>query len=151
MSTVTKDTNPKDAIGSTKLPLHLVPTTGIEEESLAFLEGALKYGKFNWRVAGVRASIYLDAIGRHLAKFTNGQDRDPVTKVHHLASIRACCNILMDAALVGKITDDRPPPAPNDYHIDVLANGVAHLKEVFKDHRPHQHTILDSQPVGDDK
>jgi hypothetical protein len=68
---VTKPTNPKDAIGTEKLPMHLIPGSAKATMALAFLEGALKYGKYNWRVAGVRASIYLDAMERHLEKFKN--------------------------------------------------------------------------------
>lgn len=44
-----KSTNPKDIIGSDKLPLHLVPFSAIAYECLAYLEGALKYGRANWR------------------------------------------------------------------------------------------------------
>lgn len=139
----TKDTNPKDAIGCKKLPMDLVPTTGIEEESLAFLEGALKYGKFNWRISGVSASIYIAAIKRHLAKFENGEDRARDTDVHHLASIRACCNIILDAALNGMLNDDRPPVSDNSRRIDELTENVTHLQKMFKDHHPHQYTIGD--------
>lgn len=139
-----KDTNPKDAIGDTKLPMHLVPQTGIIYETMAFLEGAVKYGKFNWRVAGVRNSIYLDAIKRHLAKYENGEDVDPKTLVEHLASIRACCNIILDARECGKLTDDRAPRAPTSALIDRLVARVAHLKQLFANHSPHQHTIEDS-------
>ena len=53
----TKDTNPKDAIGSGKVPMHLWPSTATAVGSIALLNGALKYGRSNWRVAGVRASI----------------------------------------------------------------------------------------------
>lgn len=143
MTTETKDTNPKDLIGSKKLPLDLVPTTGIEAESLAFLEGALKYGKFNWRVAGVRSSVYIAAMLRHLNKFANGENADPITNVPHLASIRACANIILDAQLNGKLMDDRAPRSPNSMHIDQLDRYVRHLQELFKDHNPHQHTIED--------
>lgn len=149
MTTDTKPSNPKDMIGSTKLPLHLVPTTGIEEEALAFLEGALKYGKFNWRAAGVRTSIYLDAIKRHLHKYENGEDRDPVTMVHHLANIRACTNIILDAGLNNMLTDDRAPRSPNSQHIDATVSRVAHLKELFRDHNPHQYSLLDEQENTD--
>ena len=51
---VVKASNPKDAIGSRKLMLHVVPSTVDIYAALGFTEGALKYGKFNWRVAGVR-------------------------------------------------------------------------------------------------
>jgi hypothetical protein len=145
MSTETKNTNPKDAIGSTKLPLDLVPDTAVGEMALAFLEGALKYGKFNWRVEGVRASIYIAAARRHLAKFVNGEDEDQATLVPHLASVMACCAIILDAKVSGKLVDDRPPVAPVQGHFDGILKGkVAWLQELFKDHSPHQHVITDA-------
>lgn len=142
-NTVDKDTNPKDAIGTKKLPLHLVPESGIAMTAMAFVEGALKYGKYNWRIAGVRSSIYLDALRRHFAKYLNGEDVDPKTGVSHLASICACAMIIMDARLCGKLNDDRPPRAPVGTLIDLLAEDVTRLQELFKDHRPHQYTIQD--------
>ena len=143
-----KPTNPKDAMGAAKLPMHLIPGTAKAAMAMAFLEGALKYGKYNWRVAGVRASIYADAMERHLEKWKNGEDEDPVTRVPHLASIMACAAILIDSSVCGKLTDDRPPRAPVSPYIDSLVEHVAHLKEVFKGENPHQHTIEDENPHG---
>ncbi len=145
MKAETKDTNPKDAIGSTKLPMHLIPGTAKAALAIAFLEGALKYGKYNWRVAGVRASIYVDAMERHLEKWKNGEDEDPETRVPHLASIMACAAIIIDAALCDKLTDDRPPTAPASGYIDNLAAHVRYLQELYADENPHQYTIEDSQ------
>jgi hypothetical protein len=139
----TKPTNPKDMIGSGKIPLGLVPDTIDVDVSMAFLEGALKYGRYNWRIAGVRASIYREAMHRHMMKWWNGQNKDPKTQVKHLASVIACAGILLDAELCGKLEDDRPPAAPIDRLIDGLEKPVAHLKEVFKDHNPKQYTIKD--------
>lgn len=141
---MTKDTNPKDAIGMNKLPLDLVPDTLMLYASLAFAEGALKYGKFNWRVAGVRASIYIAAFKRHEAKYNNGEWADPETMVPHLASMIACLAIILDAKELGKLVDDRPPVAPMDRIITELEPIVLHLKELFKDHHPHQYTIADT-------
>ena len=139
----TKPTNPKDVIGSTKLSMGLVPDTVDAEVALAYLEGALKYGRYNWRKAGVRSSVYRDAMHRHMAKWWNGEDEDPTTRVKHLASIIASAGILLDAELVGKLTDDRPPRAPVAELIQKADEKVAHLKELFKDHSPHQYTIDD--------
>ena len=138
-----KDTNPKDAIGATKLPMHLIPGTAKAHLAIAFLEGALKYGKYNWRIAGVRASIYLDAMERHLEKWKNGEDFDPATKVNHLASVMACAAIILDASAKGKLTDDRPPAAPTSEVIDGLAAQVLYLQELYKGENPHQYTIED--------
>lgn len=139
----TKPTNPKDAIGSTKLPLGNVPDTAIAYMSLSFLEGTLKYGRFNWRVTGVRSSIYHDALKRHLAKWWNGEDRDPLTEVPHLASVMACAAVILDAEYCGKLNDDRPPSVHMGLLVDSLMSEVEHLKELFKDHNPHQHSIQD--------
>lgn len=140
-----KDTNPKDAIGSTKLPLHLVPDSLKVYAALAFCEGATKYGGFNWRIAGVRASIYKSALERHLAKWWNGEECDPATGVPHLASVIACAAIILDANLVGKLTDDRPPRAPMARLIDDAADIVQHLQQMHKDKNPRHWTIADSE------
>jgi len=138
-----KQSNPKDAIGSTKLALGLVPDTLVVAAAMAFTEGATKYGRFNWRVAGVRASIYHDALRRHLAKWWNGEECDPQTGVPHLASVAACVAILLDAAALGKLTDDRPPAAPLGAEI-ATAEGVARrVREIFSAHDPKQWTIAD--------
>ena len=140
-----KLTNPKDVIGSDKLPLHLIPTPALAEVSLAFLEGALKYGTANWRVAGVRASIYRSASNRHGDKWWNGEDRDLATKVHHIASRIACDMILLDAMLAGKLNDDRPPSVPAGVQIDGLTENVKHLKGLFREHAPRHYTIVDTE------
>lgn len=141
MTVETKDTNPKDAIGMTKLPMHLIPGTAKAYLAIAFLEGALKYGKYNWRVSGVRASIYLDAMERHMEKFKNGEWSDPVTHVPHLASIMACSAIILDADAVGKLNDDRPPKGDEPAVIDALQNEVLYLQELYAGENPAQHTI----------
>lgn len=138
-----KATNPKDAVGSGKLPLELVPDVLVAEAAFAFLEGALKYGRFNWRVAGVRASIYRAALHRHLMCWWNGEDVDPLTGVRHLASIAACVGILLDAELCGMLADDRPPRAPIGARVRDAEAHVAALKEMFADRNPHQYTIDD--------
>jgi hypothetical protein len=128
----------------TKVPMHLVPGSAKAYLAMAFLEGALKYGKYNWRVAGVRSSIYLDAMERHMEKYKNGEWEDEETKVPHLASIMACCAIILDADLCGKLNDDRPPRADVSHLLDNMTEHVAHLKGVFKDYNPHQCTIEDT-------
>lgn len=130
-----KRTNPKDAIGSDKCPLHLLPTTAKPEVALAFLEGALKYGTANWREAGVRASIYKSAAERHLDKWWEGEDRDQQTQVEHLASAIACLTIVLDAKLAGKLTDDRPIACGVEGRasqaMDDTSERVKHLKRLF--------------------
>jgi hypothetical protein len=143
-----KPTNPKDALAISKLPLHLVPDTVRVFAALAFAEGAAKYGAYNWRVAGVRASVYRSALDRHLASWWNGEAADPVTGVPHLASIIACAGILLDADLCGKLTDDRPPAAPVGEAIRAMEAEVARIIALFAEHRPRQWTIEDTPGEG---
>jgi hypothetical protein len=143
-----KLSNPKDSFGSAKLDMGNVPYTLLISAACAFLEGALKYGRFNWRIAGVRASIYHAALLRHVAKWWNGQDRDKATRVHHLDNAIACLTIIRDAELYGKLEDDRPPcPDPDALAklIDDSADTVTHLKEMFSGHMPKQYTIADTR------
>jgi dATP/dGTP diphosphohydrolase, N-terminal len=142
-----KPSNPKDIIGGKKLDMGLVPDTLVVFAAEGFLEGASKYGRYNWRIAGVAASIYHGAIKRHLAKWWNGQNCDKATRVRHLASIISCAGILLDAELCGKFKDDRPPCPDPDAMADLIDQAeaqVAHLKELFKDHHPYQFTIADT-------
>jgi hypothetical protein len=135
-----KPSNPKDAQAVHKLPLGLVPGSIKAFAALAFAEGAAKYGAYNWRVAGVRASVYRDALERHLESWWNGEDVDPVTGVPHLASIIACAGILLDAGLVDKLADDRPPQAPLGEAIRAMEGDVARIRALFKDRSPPQFT-----------
>lgn len=141
----TKDTNPKDSIGSAKLPLHLVPDTLEAFAAVAFAEGASKYGAYNWRAAGARASVYVSALRRHLAKWWNGEDVDPVTQVPHLASVAACVAVLIDVSVADTLVDDRPPRL-NALPPWIDGKGVelvAHVRRINQHHNPHHHTIQD--------
>lgn len=144
----TKPSNPKDIVGSKKLDLGLVPDSAMVALSQAFLEGALKYGRYNWRIAGVSASTYHAALKRHIAKWWNGQDEDPETRVQHLANAMACIAIIFDAEQYGMLTDDRPPcPDPDAMarSIDKAASTIEHLKKTFAAHTPKQYTIGDTR------
>jgi len=138
-----KPTNPKDALGIGRAPLQLVPETLAIYASLAFLEGALKYGQFNWRRSGVRASVYIAAMKRHLAKLSDGEWADKKSGVPHLSSILASAGIYADAYENGMLIDDRPPPARTSELIDAMPAQIEHLKNMFKDFSPHQHTCSD--------
>jgi hypothetical protein len=140
MSDGTKASNPKEAFGDAKMPLDLLPDTAVVQFNLAFLEGALKYGQYNWRVAGVKSSTYVRAMRRHLSKWWNGQSADPATMVHELASVGACCAIVLDAIACGKLTDDRPPRADMEKALADAAVIAAHLKQLFAKHTPVQYT-----------
>jgi hypothetical protein len=142
-----KPSNPKDIIGSDKVPMSLVPVMSKAYQALAHLEGTLKYGLVNWRECGVRASIYIDAIERHLGKFKEGEWCDPVTHVPHLASILASAGIIVDAYENGKLIDDRPKPvAEIGTKIDGLGELVKHLKNLYGEVKPKHYTIGEGVP-----
>lgn len=145
-----KDTNPKDAISTSKLPLSLVPATAIAYASIAHLNGALKYGAWNWRVAGVRASIYLDAAQRHITRWQNGEEFDE-EGVAHLASALACLNILIDARECGKLTDDRPPSLDYGHTITALTAKVSDLRKIHAGRAPRNYTIADTYQEANGK
>lgn len=140
-----KPSNPKDMIGSTKLPMSLVPGSMKAYAALGYLEGMLKYGLVNWREAGVRCSIYMDALERHYEKFKNGEWEDKQTGVPHLASMLACIGIIIDAHTAGKLTDDRPKQAPVGALIDSFEEKVKHLQKLHADKNPH-HWIHEPTP-----
>lgn len=112
----TKDTNPKDAIGSSKPTLSTLPWPVLYEVGAAMLEGACKYRRHNYRIAGVRASIYFDAAMRHLVAWWEGEDMDPDSGVHHITKCIAGLVVLRDAMMQGMLAnDDRPPAATEDW------------------------------------
>ena len=104
-----KSSNPKDALGIKKVPFSNIPIPVIAEVGLGMLEGARKYGKFNWRTVGVRASVYYDACIRHLAQWYEGEDTDRDSGLSHVTKAICCLVVLRDSMLAGNLTDDRPP------------------------------------------
>ena len=104
-----KDTNPKDTIGVRKVPFSTIPAAVMAEVGLAMLEGAAKYGRHNYRVAGVRASVYYDAALRHLTAWWESEDVDPDSGLSHVTKAIAGLVVLRDAMMNGMMTDDRPP------------------------------------------
>lgn len=72
------------------------------------MDGAAKYGAYNWRDISVSAHTYVDAAKRHLDLWFEGQELASDSKVHHLGHALACCAILLDAQECGRLIDDRP-------------------------------------------
>lgn len=103
-------TNPKDRVGMKKPPLELIPPVALIHESMAFKDGAKKYGPYNWRDEKVSARIYVAAAMRHLQEWLDGEELSQDAHVHHLGHARACCGILLDAQSLGQLVDDRPKP-----------------------------------------
>lgn len=121
----TEGVNPKDLLGTKKIPLDLLPPVANIHAALAHLDGASKYGPYNWRDYPVKASIYVAAIKRHVDAFEDGEDFAPDSRAHHLGHAIAGCNILLDAMEHGQLVDDRPKADPNVVQrVQRWANGI---------------------------
>ncbi|KKN98953.1 hypothetical protein LCGC14_0141980 [marine sediment metagenome] len=139
-----KDTNPKDRMATARLDLSLFPTTARAYGALAMTEGDLKYGGYNYRVSGVKASVYFAAVNRHLDKWFNGEWADQKTEVPHLASALACIGVLIDAIECKKLNDDRPPKCEMAALLNDMENKVIHLQHLFQD-GPARYTEQDKE------
>jgi hypothetical protein len=134
----TKPSNPKDAMSFKKVPfLSVLPMGVLSRAALGMLEGALKYSRHNYRIAGVRASVYVDATMRHVASFWEGEDLDPDSKVglHHIDKAITSLIVLRDSMLQKNWTDDRPPPSPAGW-LDDANKAAAELVKLFPDPPP---------------
>jgi len=100
--------DPKGEAGKLKCPLHLLPPYALSQTAWVMSLGASKYGPWNWRENKVEAMTYVGAILRHMSAWSSGEDNDPESGQSHLAHIAAGCNILLDAAHVGNLVDNRP-------------------------------------------
>lgn len=132
-----KATNPKDCVGTKKVPFSPIPANVTAEVGLAMLEGARKYGRHNYRVSGVSASVYYDAAMRHLAQWWEGEDIDKDSGLPHVVKAIACLYVLRDAASRGMLTDDRPPVSKS--WMAKLNNGAEAIVDKYPD-APKAHT-----------
>ena len=133
MTLNSKDTNPKDAVGTKKVPISVVSLPVLAEVGLAMLEGARKYGRHNYRVAGVRASVYMDAVMiRHLGAFWEGEDVDKDSGLSHITKAIASLIVLRDCMIQGNWVDDRPPRSPEGW-VERLNETAARIIEKYPD------------------
>lgn len=144
----TKPSNPKDIIGSDKLPLHLWPETATVHGSLAMLDGALKYGRNNFRAIGVRATVYTDAAKRHLNAWLEGEEYPPDSDCHHLGHALACIAIIIDAMEAGKLNDDRQVRGGYNEMVQRLTPLVKKIKDRHADKAPKHYMIADKVTDG---
>ena len=131
MSVADDRTNPKDIAGRAKVDLSLFPPVAMIHGAHAFMDGAEKYGPFNWREKDVRARVYVAAAMRHLASYLDGEDTAEDSGAHHLGHAIACCAIILDATEAGKIVDDRPVPGSASFRLARLAEDVAERRKAI--------------------
>lgn len=156
-------TNPKDAIGSLKLPLHLWPSEATALGCLGFLEGEGKYGRDNFIAGdGVVASIYVDACKRHLDAWFSGEETSPdmvqledgtweKVDIPHLANALACLGILVKCIAHDKLVDDRGYDPTGAYRrfVDRLTPNVARIKRLFAGRKPKHWSIADNNVAAE--
>jgi hypothetical protein len=106
------DSNLKTLAALNKPKLSDVPPVALFALGAAMSDGASKYGRYNWRDTGTTASVFYDAMQRHLADWYNGEDYAHDSKIHHLGHIMASCAILLDAELHKNYNDDRDKRNP---------------------------------------
>lgn len=149
--TAEKPTNPKDAVGVGRAPISTVPLNVLLEVGNAMLEGARKYGRHNYRAAGVRHSIYVDAVFRHLAAHWEGEDIDKDSGLPHITKAIAALVVLRDSMAQGNDTDDRPPPAPDGFLEFMNAQAGDIVDTVASEPmEPHTATQMAGGPTGRD-
>lgn len=140
-------TNPKDALGNLKMPLHLWPAEATAVGCLGMLEGAEKYGRNNFIAGdGIVATVYIAAAMRHLQDWLEGEAVTRDTGNPHLGNALATIAIVVKAEAHGKLIDDRNySPAPGAYQrlVERLTPQVKRLKEMFKERKPKHWTIAD--------
>lgn len=138
-----KPTNPKDIVGIRKAPMSTVPANVLVELGVAMLEGASKYGRHNYRDAGVRASVYYDGTMRHLMAWWEGEDLDPDSGVSHVTKAIASLVVLRDAMMNDMVADDRPPK-PKDFY-PLLNERAGSIIDRYSDRNPKHFTELDAR------
>ena len=130
----TKDTNPKESIGIRKIPYSCVPDNVTAAVAVALLEGGIKYGRHNYRDAGVLASVYYDATRRHLGAYWEGEDIDPESGLPHVIKAIASLTVLADAMMNGMVDDDRPPKVESGW-MDELNRKVGELLDKYPERK----------------
>lgn len=101
--------NPKDRLAQSegKTPLHYLEPDANKQIAWAMKSGADKYGYRNYTIEPIKATVYVDALERHIAAWRNGEDVDPDSGLHPLAHIGANVHVALAAIAAGKFIDDR--------------------------------------------
>lgn len=145
----TKDTNPKDAVGTGKVPFSVISWVVIAETGLGMLEGGRKYGRHNYREAGVRGSVYFDSTLRHMTAWWEGEDIDPDSGLNHITKAIAGLTVLRDSMIRENWVDDRPPKVKAGW-IQELNEKAKKIIEKYPDAK-EPYTELGNNKIGERK
>lgn len=138
-----KTSNPKDLLGNKKVSITKFPMVALIHGAHAMMNGADKYGAYNWRAKDVVASIYVDAAMRHLIAFFEREKVADDSGVHHLGHALATIGILLDAEANGNLIDDRP----NSNKSEVIKQVLDNLSEVIVKQRNKKATPFEVAPI----
>ena len=136
-----KPSNPKDIVGVRKAPMSTVSAPVLAEIGVGMLEGAAKYGRHNYRIVGVRSSVYYDATMRHLMSWWEGEDIDPESGMSHITKAITSLVVLRDSQIQGTVTDDRAPRSVEFY--GTLNKLAGEIIDRHADKSPRHYTIAD--------
>lgn len=100
--------NPKDLAARQRVNIALLPSSGIIHGAMACMDGAEKYGPYNFRDEKISFLGYISAIQRHALDLVDGEDCASDSLCHHLGHIIATASILIDAIENDCVIDDRP-------------------------------------------
>lgn len=145
-----KPSNPKDSVGIKKVPMSAVSGPVLMELGLAMLEGALKYGRHNYRTVGVRASVYYDAALRHLMAWWEGEDIDPDSGLSHLVKAIACLVVIRDSMIRGNWSDDRPPKVEDGWIAKLNEHAARMIEAVPNPKEAHQERLINAGEMSTD-
>lgn len=104
---MSEGTNPKDLQGAKKCDVSLLPAIAMYHAAHAFVDGAEKYGPYNWREKKVLARVYIAGIKRHVERWEAGEELATDSAVHNLGGVIACAALLLDAQTTGNLVDNR--------------------------------------------
>lgn len=120
--------NPKDLIGVNKINFFLLPPVALAHASHAMMDGAAKYGPYNWRTKPVLASVYIAAADRHIKCWQEKEEKSKDSGVHHLGHAISCLAILLDAQASGNLKDDRHAGCNFSSILDILNSEIGKKK-----------------------
>ena len=136
--------NPKDLLAGSKVPLHLWPPSATAMGAVGLLEGALKYGRNNFREKPVHASVYVGALLRHVLDWYEGNDLTQDSGNMHIGLALANLAILCEALMLGNLIDDRNCKGSVAFSrlIRDLELRCVYLHKLYGDRKPKHYTRL---------